>query len=66
MKHTIRENLTIVIRLEGEDKIFTYEAGDHELHPAVAAVLVDQGIAKPAASKASKTNTETDHEPTKD
>lgn len=65
MKHSIRENVTIVIRLEGEDKIFTYEAGDHELHPAVAVVLFEQGIAKPAGTKASKT-TETDPEPTKD
>lgn len=65
MKHTITEAVTIDIRLEGEDKTFTFEAGDHELHPAVAVILVEQGIAKPAGSKASKT-TEPDPEPTKD
>lgn len=66
MKHTITETVTIDIRLDGQDKTITFEAGDHELHPAIAAVLVDQGIAKPATGKASKTTPEPEPEPTKE
>lgn len=66
MKYTISETVTVDIRIDGEDKTITFEAGDHELHPAIAAVLVDQRIAKPATGKASKTATEPEPEPTKE
>jgi hypothetical protein len=66
MKHTITEAVTVDIRLEGEDKTFTFEPGDHELNPAVALILVEQGIAKPAGTKASKIAPETEPEPTKE
>lgn len=66
MKHTISQTVTIDIRLDGEDHSLTFEAGDHQLHPAVAAILVEQGIAKPAGGKATKTTTEPEPESTKE
>jgi hypothetical protein len=55
MKYTIAENVDIDIRIDGKNETISLTAGDHELHPAIAEVLVEQGLAKPAGTKASKT-----------
>lgn len=64
MKYTIAQNVEIDIRIDGKDETLSLAAGDHTLHPAVAEVLVEQGLATPAGTKAAKKTT--DPEPTED
>lgn len=65
MRYTIAQDVEIDIRIDGKNETISLKAGDHELHPAVAEVLVEQGIAKAAGTKAAKTTTP-EPEPTED
>lgn len=63
MKYTLSETVNVDIRIDGQDASATYEAGDVELPPAIAELLVAQGFASEAVttkkSKTSETTTDT-------
>lgn len=67
MKYTLSETVNVDIRIDGQDASATYEAGDHELPPAIAELLVAQGFASEAVTaKKSKTSEPTTDTTTKE
>jgi uncharacterized protein YuzE len=62
MAYTIKENVRVDMRVNGETISVELEAGEQKLEPAIAELLVAQGIAVESKPKTSKTKTETSTE----
>jgi hypothetical protein len=56
MTYSVKQHVKIDLRANGVEHILDLKPGDHELDPAVAELLVAQGIATPKAAKTSKTD----------
>lgn len=54
MTYTIKEHVKVDLRANGVDYSLDLKAGDHDLEPAVAEILVAQGLAAVKGSKSSK------------
>lgn len=57
MAHTLKEAVKVSIVIDGEAVEVDYAAGDTDLPPVIADLLVSQGLATQAKSKASKSTT---------
>jgi hypothetical protein len=61
MAHTVKEAVHVSMFVDGKDVSLDLSAGEHDLAPAVAALLVEQNLAtEVSASKKAAKSTPTD------